>query len=445
MAEASSLEEVLAWLYEARPLAEAPVEARARLVMLDTIGCFVGALGHPEPAALVRELARLEPGKVRLPGLAQGLSPGAAAFALALGACWDEACEGLARAHGRPGLHALPAALALGLAEQRDLGAVLSALVTGYEVGGRMGEVLRIKPGMHVDGAWGALGAAAAAARILSEDPALALTAIRTAACQVPFSLYAPIAAGATARNTYPGHGAALGLSAALAAAAGLSAPADAIEAYAALALDGSRGSLGLSAAGEYLVLDGYLKPFAAVRHVHYGAQAALDWRDRHGPDVSKVDRIGLAIYEEARRYCGNRAPATAIQAQFSLSYGLARSLLTGKLGPEAYRAEALTDPETRRLEALVEIETDDALTTSERRGARLVVVADGKTHEFTVSTIPGDPAKPLAAAEARAKFLAYAGPEIGTDRAADLADAILQASLATPLEAVLTGARQGS
>ena len=73
--------------------------------------------------------------------------------------CWDEACEGLARAHGRPGLHAIPPALALGIANRETLREVLTGAVRGYEMAARLGERMRIQPGMHVDGTWGTFGA----------------------------------------------------------------------------------------------------------------------------------------------------------------------------------------------------------------------------------------------------------------------------------------------
>ena len=63
------------------------------------------------------------------------------------------------------------------------------------------------------------------AARLTGADPASAARAIRIAACQIPFSLYAPIAAGMDGRNSYPAHAVLLGQTAAAAALAGMDAP----------------------------------------------------------------------------------------------------------------------------------------------------------------------------------------------------------------------------
>jgi 2-methylcitrate dehydratase PrpD len=379
--------------------APAAARARARLLILDTLGCALAALGHPTVRALQ---ARLDGG----------------AF-LAAAACWDEACEGLPSAHGRPGVPVIAACLARDLRDGRSLKDAIDAVVTGYEIGGRMGARLRIKPGMHVDASWPSLGVAAAVARLLGGSPAEAQAAIEIAAAQIPFSLYLPVAQGADARNTYLGHAAWLGAYAAQCALAGVEAPRGAVDEFARLALDGPRAPL---EAPGYVILDGYLKPFAAVRHVHYGALAALRLLPRIGRTAG-VKRIALSIYPEAIAYCGNRAPAAPIQAQFSLSFGVAAALRFGRLDADAYRAPAFEDPELRRLEALVAI-------SSHGRDARDATLEVDGLRE-SVDSIP------MSDAEAEAKFLRNASPELGEARAREMADALLRGPESQPLAAV--------
>lgn len=440
---AGDLDAVLDWLVADRPTATPQVEEKARLLLLDTLGCAIAGFAKPELKALVGNLSSVEAGDIALPGCPKSLSPLSAAYVMGIAACWDEACEGLARAHGRPGLHSIPPALALGLARDGTLGETLGAIVAGYEVAGRLGEALRIRPGMHVDGTWGTFGAATAAAFLTAPDPgsvrATAAAAIEAAACQLPYSLYLPITQGATVRNAYVGHAATQGVLLAQTALAGVTSPAGALEAYDRLALGHERDAVPVAPAGEWLILQGYLKPFAAVRHVHYGAAAAIAWRRRHQRrETRHIERLRLSIYEEARTYCGNRHPATAIQAQFSLSYGLAWSLLHGDLGPEAYLAESLSDPEVARLERLVEIETDEALTEAGGRGARLAVGIGDEDTTVSVDRVPGDPDLPLSRGETLAKFLRYASPHIGAEPAERLAASLLEGDLHRPVRATL-------
>ncbi len=424
----ASLDQTIAWLFGSDPLEHKDIDARARLLFLDTLGCMIAGLCKPEPRALAKSMSALGGGPVRLPGTDCALSVADAATIAGTAACWDEACEGLARAHGRPGLHFFAAALPLALAGSRTLGETLSALAAGYEVAGRLGEVLRIPKGMHVDGTWGTFGAVTAAARLLGLPARATVSALHGAACNLPWSLYLPITHGADIRNIYVGEAAARGIAMAFAVKAGLTTPPEAIETFDALALGGDPAVKTLAPAGEWLLLQGYLKPFAAVRHVHFGAQAAINWRQaQRTPDTSEIISLDLAVYGEAITYCGNRAPQAAIQAQFSLSYGLAWTLVHGDLTPDAYTKTALNDPEVRRLEALVTLCEDKAMTAENRRAARLTVGMPSGRTETASGAVPGEQDLPMSAGEVEAKFNRFAGPCIGEAPARRIAEAIIR------------------
>ncbi len=396
------MQAVIAWALPGPPAGSATAR-KARLLLLDSLGCALAGLRHPRVAAFARAMQAAFPGDVALADAR--LAPGAAAAVLATATCWDEANEGLAIAHGRPALPVAPLAL---VARARGLPAQdsVTAFALGYEVAARAGEAWRIKPGMHVDGSWHSLGAAACAARLIGLDEAGIARAVRLVACQVPFSLYAPIAAGMDGRNSYPAHAALLGSLAAASAAAGMDAPEDGFRQARQIAL-GHDDQAVVTPPGTWLLEDAYLKPFAGVRHAHYAAAAAIALRDR----VARAPRrIVLSTYAEALRYAGNRAPRAAIAAQFSLSWAVAAALAQGDLGPAAYTDEALADPRIRALEAMVELVEDDALTAAGRRGATLTV--DGQSE--TVTGVTGDPDRPMTEAEAIAKFARFAGPTLG-------------------------------
>ena len=382
-----------------------PEAGAARLLLLDSLGCALAGLAHERPRAFAARLAPAFPGALRLPGCPP-LGPAGAAAVLAAAMCWDEANDGLARAHGRPGLAVAPMALAA-LAGGASLGEALAAYALGYEVAGRAGEAWSLRPGMHVDGSWHSLGAAAAAARLAGADPATAARAVRIAACQIPFSLYAPIGAGMDGRNSYPAHAVLLGHAAAAAALAGMDAPETGFATARALAL-GLESAVAIEPPGQWLLAEAYIKPFAGVRHAHYGAAAALALRPRLGDAMPGA--ITLHTYAEALHYAGNRAPATPIAAQFSLSWAIAAALDQGDLGPAAFTPAALANPRLRALEAMVALAGDPAFPPG-RRGARLSLqLPSGETAEATIDGVTGDPGRPMPRAEAVAKFRRYAG-----------------------------------
>ena len=144
---------------------------------------------------------------------------------------------------------------------------------------------------------------------------------------------------------------------------------------------------------------------------------------------------VGLApqsvLAQEAVIYCGNRAPETQIQAQFSLSYGTAFALRTGDLGPEAYQVEKLNDRVQRRLESLVNLRADPQM---KHRGARLRVTSDSETRQYEVSSIRGDPDQPMDKQAVIAKAVKYGRPLLGDDKTGALIDHILHDPLDTAL-----------
>jgi 2-methylcitrate dehydratase PrpD len=422
----STLAEAVSWLARCVTL-PADVEAKARLLLLDTFGCLLAGLRHPEVQQFGRALRLAFPGDVAWPRSDIRLGPAGSAALGAAAACWDEACEGNASAHGRPGLPVVPTLLALTANRATSLADVLVALATGYEIGTRAGQAWRIPAGLHVDGSWHSLAVAGAVARLIS-GPKGIQPSIEAAACQIPASLYLPITVGSSVRNTYVSHAALLGLLSAAAAEAGFDMPCGALE-------EGRRRVLQATAlaqvapAGEWTILDGYLKPFAGVRHTHYGVEAAL--RIRRHPDFSldQVRLITLQTYEEATRYCGNRAPRSAIQAQFSLSYAIAAVLALGDLGPEAY-ADLGPDTAIARLEQLVVIAVDP---NRARRGANLTIDIGTTRLSEDVDKVAGDPAWPMSDQEVVGKFCRYAEPTLGSQAVAALTAFFLEGDLREP------------
>lgn len=416
------------WLFDFDVVQRPDVEHRARLLVLDTLACMVAGLASPEPRTAMQRLSQLEPGLVRWPGMKAGLSASAASFVGAMAACWHEACEGLARAHGRPGLHAVPVALALGQQIGASFGEILNAIVAGFEIGGRAGEAMRIRAGLHVDGSWGVLGATATAARLQRFSPDQFMTAMAVAAGQMPVSQIAPIVDGKTARNTFAARACANGIMIAAAASAGVSGTSRSFDLAAeTLATPGARPGP-WAPPDEFLIREGYLKPYAAARHVHYGAACAIAHFTARGGDTASITSLELTVYPEAAIYCGNRTPSTPIQAQFSLSHGVAHALRVGTLGPEAYDPSVFADPEQRRLEALNTLISDPTIVD---RGARLAIKTGHGDFKYTADSVAGDPDRPMSEVEVVAKARAYTVPHIGNSGA----DQLIHAVMATPLD----------
>jgi 2-methylcitrate dehydratase PrpD len=113
--------DTIAWAWDNPP-------ARARHLLLDSLGCALAGLRHAPLAGFARALASAMPGGIRLRPDLPGLAPAAAAAILSAAMCWDEANDGLPQAHGRPGLASAPIAL---VALDRGVEAALAAYALG--------------------------------------------------------------------------------------------------------------------------------------------------------------------------------------------------------------------------------------------------------------------------------------------------------------------------
>lgn len=408
---------------------------KARLLLLDTIGCVLSGRSSPQVHAFESLQGRIDPGSFNFPH-GPGLSTSAAASLAAMASAWDEGCEGLPYAHGRPALALVGALLAIGVARGLSIGRVIESLVAGYEVGARAGGWLRIAPDMHVDGNWPAMGVAAGVGHLLELSPALRWNAMAMVACQLPASLYLPIRTGDDARNTYPAHAAALGVQAALASAAGISAPEQAIADYARnRAYPDGRPA---PAHDRWFILESYFKPHAGVRHAHYGLEAALSVRNQLRAQTSSISRARLRIYPEATIYAGNRNPQAPITAQFSLSLGVAAGLRFGAMDPDLFRDERLHDLELRRLEQLVDIEAVPEWGQDRKRAAHLQVeTSEGAVFEQSVDTLAGNPELPLAPEQVVEKFVRYSASSMNRKSAEQFCSAVLHASEETSIARV--------
>ena len=178
---------------------------RAALVLADTVGAILG--GSHEP-----EVRRLHGGADRAVGPATVLGAGFprvepwwAIVANGLAGTMLELDEGNRFARGHPGIHVLPAALAEAERLGRSGAALVAALVVGYDVAARLGGGAPVRPGMHMHGVHGAVGAAAAVARLRELDAEVTARALGVAAGLTLGTSWRTALGGATVRNAYAG------------------------------------------------------------------------------------------------------------------------------------------------------------------------------------------------------------------------------------------------
>src|SRR6185295_16937162 len=270
------------------------------------------------------------------------------------------------------GASVFPAALAA--AELRDApgATVLRAAVAGYEVAARLAMAVdpaaHYRRGFHPTGTCGAFGAAAAAGAMLGlDEPALA-AALGIAGSQAAGSMEF-LADGAWTKRFHPGWAASAGLHAAALARAGFKAPATIIEGRFGFLHGYSDGS----DTRPLLEPDGYelcrtsIKPHACCRYMQGPIDATLALRARHDLRAADVEQVevgmlaaGFAIVCEPAEV--KQRPATQVDLQFSLPFGIALALVAGEAEPDRFALATCEDAAVRGLMARVSAVRDPAL-----------------------------------------------------------------------------------
>jgi 2-methylcitrate dehydratase PrpD len=395
-----------------------PTRDRAALILADTVGVVMA--GSREP-----EARRLHAGADRAPGpatvLGEGFKPVEAWWAIVsngLAGTMLELDEGNRFARGHPGIHVLPAALAEAERLGRSGAALLTALVVGYDVAARLGGAAPVRPTMHMHGVHGAVGAAAAVARLRELDGEVTARALGVAAGLTLGTSWRTALGGATVRNAYAGVAGANGWLAVDLAQAGVTPLPDMLtETFGRISGAGLDADVALDGLGErYEVTRNYFKRYACCRFNHPAVEALEALLAEAPITAARIASIRVATTALGATMA-DRDPVGSLGAKFSIPYAVAARLVLGECGVEAFRQPALSDPRVRALAGRVEVVEDPALTalTPEKRPARVEIrLADGGVRAAQVDTPSGEFDRPYPEALLREKFVGLAAPDLG-------------------------------
>ncbi|HEY8368932.1 MAG TPA: MmgE/PrpD family protein [Thermodesulfobacteriota bacterium] len=414
----------------------AAVQAQALRCVLDLLGSAVaGSLTPVARIAATYARAAHGPGGATIIGTDGGSTPVGAALANGFAASALDIDDGYRPVKGHPGAVVLPAVLAAAEQTRASGQEFLTALVVAYEVAMRAGLVLHPLYGFyHGTGAWGPVGAAAGAARLLRLTPdqtwhALGIAEFHAAMTPEMRSVDYP-----SMLKDGIGWGAMVGLASAGLAAAGFTGIPSLFDA----APEGAAllGGLGR----DYLILDLYFKPYPCCRWAQPAVEGALAAAAALGARGDDIARVTVYTFEAAT-HLRVVAPRTTEEAQFSLPWPVACALLGGTVTPADVLDAALEDAARRRLAARVAIVEDPDLSRQfpARALARVEVeTADGRRAASGVVAARGDADAPPADAELREKFHRLADPVLGADGARSLAAAIEDLPEAESLDRLL-------
>ena len=398
--------------------------ARAAAALLDTVG--VTLAGALEPAGrIVQRVVAAEGGdacrvfgtRVRANASGAALANGTAAHALD----YDDMCF-VSLAH--PSAPLVAAALSIAELTGASGPAVLDAYIAGFEIEARLGRLMNprhYQRGWHCTSTLGAIGAAAAASRLLALDAtsaghALAIAASEASGLKENFgSMVKPLHAGLAARN---------GVLAALLAKDGLTASERALDGPQGFlaAMDSERASLDdeiadLGVRWEIVDTGITVKLYPSCAGTHPSLDAILDLRRRENFTAADVDRIDIDVDSITPTVLIYERPANGLEAKFSMPFCAAAAVAYGRVGIDTFDAERVRDPEIRALMPRVAMRVDPALDQAgpPLTQARITVrLRDGRSVHQAANGARGYPERPASDAELDAKFMACARRAIG-------------------------------
>ena len=401
---------------------DAPKEAQdwCKLSLLDLIGVAVAGT-QTKLSRIIRAHAADEfCGSI--PILFDNRKASTQGVALAAGMTIDsiDAHDGFNPAKGHIGCSLLPVILALSQENPIKGEEFLSTLLMGYEFGARASMAQHgTVPDYHTSGSWGAVTAAAAAARLLNLSIEETRHAIGIAEYHGPRSQMMRCIDHPTMLKDGSGWGAMTGVSAAKLAQKGFTgAPAITVE-----KAETYWGDFGT----RWYMCEQYYKPYPVCRWAQAPIEAAQALAKAYCFEISEIKTIDVITFHEAVRLATNR-PETTEEAQYSTSYPVAVALARGDVTPQDISDEALKDPDILRLSECLKMQESkkaNSVFPNQRIAKVKIRLKNDIQYESDWTEPKWDPTDPPSPKNLHNKFYKLSNPILGQTRTNHIKDAV--------------------
>lgn len=412
---------------------------QAKLSLLDNLGVMIRG-SATESAAAVRRVVRESGGSPqstlaltgeRVSALDAALVNGTASHSLEL----DDHISH-ARSMGHPGVVSVPPALALSELLRGDGKSFLAAMIMGYEVTSRLNDTVppsfeNVNRGFHGTAITGTFGAAGLSGRLLGLSPDEVATAIGIVGSLTSGSTEFS-ASGAWTKRLHAGQSSRNGMLAAYLAREGFTGPHTAIEGargflYAYMGegnYDASKITADLG--DDWALRHMMYKPFACSGMLHAPLSAAQIVRSESGVAPEDIARVVVHTATGMVKLTGEPlerkvAPATGVDAQFSLPFTVAMVLCRGRALLDEFDDDAIHDRQVldlaRKVEMYIDPEIDAGWPGSEPSHVE-IWTHDGRHFEAKVPGPKGGMEVPLSPAELEEKFRELVQPVLSEDAA---------------------------
>ncbi len=398
----------------------AEVVDRAKYLFLDFIGavcCGSGADSSKRMYHLVREMGQgkgvLIGTKERAPFLYSALANGTAGHAMEM-----DDVNNASSLH--PGVVIFPSALATSEMIEATGKRMIEAVVLGYEVMIRLGKALGPKNsyerGFHPTGICGTFGSSVTASKLMSLNEERIASAMGIAGSQASGSMEF-LAQGAWTKRFHAGWAAYSGMIASLLARKGFRGPTSIIEgrdgflhAYSSRA-DASKILEGIGSGFE--ILRTSVKPYACCRYMQPPIDALLKIVKENDLKPDQIEKVSLGLLSPGTSLIAEPAeikyrPQSIVDAQFSMPFGAAVSLLYRKAGLREFQISRIQSEEVKQMMKRVKCQVDPELDRTfpdQWCGTAEILTKDGIRFFTKIEYCKGDPENPLSWDELIEKF----------------------------------------
>jgi 2-methylcitrate dehydratase PrpD len=396
-----------------------------KMLLLDYLGVALGGARTASgeiAARFARDLG--EKGESTIIGYGYRVSAHSAAFCNAISSHSIELddVDSLALFHFSP--TTFSGALAMAEREETSGKNFLTAVVAGCDIVARLSGVLNPSlrnRGFHTTSTCGIFGVAAATGKILGLDEEKQTSALGLAGAQASglMEMY-----GTSMQKRFnPGPVARGGVVAALLAQRGFTGAETILEGERgfcqAFAGVGDLTKLTFNLGKEFPIYIEY-KPYACARPIHNAIDCALEIRKRHKINIADIREISVHRHPDWARYHVISEPRNYHEAQLSLPYSVAISLIEGKAFLEQYSEDKLKHPSVLELAKKVNISADASL----RRGvscAMEMYMKDGAIYSSQVDYAKGSLENPMTEEERKDKFRSLASETLPSGKMASV------------------------
>jgi len=399
------------------------VRRRAKVCLMDLVGaCLAGARSKGAEILLRFCLSQLAgPPEATVIRAGRKLSCSAASLVNGFIANALDIDDGYRPVKGHPGAAVFPAVLAIAEKVGATGRQLLEALIVAYEIAMRAGLAIQAHYGYyHSSGAWGAIGSAAGAARLLGLSSTQTQRALGIAEFYAPLTPVMRAVRNPAMPKDGTAWGAMTGTAAALLAGDGYTA---------------SPSSLGdpacepamLSLGKEYNLLKLYFKPYPCCRWAHPAVDATLQLISRHYIRPDAISQIRILTFPEAAAL-SQEPPSDLEQAEYNICYPVAVAAVHGAFGPAHLEAASFNNQRVLTMMEKIRVVVDSDIQgrfPEQCLSAVEITTGEGTAHHSGVISARGDWDNPLSETELEEKFISITQHVLSDEKARTLLDRV--------------------